>query len=398
MQEAEDFEQEGNLFEAVDKLESALRWLRQSKHPDQARRVSLKLNELCNLVAMAYLQKNSAEFCLAFLRKAQAYALDSRSHQSITFNNYACFYRTQNKLRVALKFLQQALDMLEGTRERGIADLNLNICAILSKMNRHQEAYIYSLKAVDFIQSELLNITLPFYNNVVRKADKTPNSKFTQSVSRQSVNENPENIVELKFPKPSKQRRTLFVAGQLQQQRSSSSFQINDALNGLNAHGNELTTPGARPNNAQKDENHERVSELMMVYCIALHNMAVELEYLGRWEESQFYYEKGFFMASSHFGEQSEISRSLKKVLDQAKENIQKKINEKVCKGQARRNQAANDKASMGRPKPKKKLSYSSSSEDMLLPLKDFEEAEGQAAGAASEKSSDSQKAALSRK
>ena len=51
----------------------------------------------------------------------------------------ACFYRKTNKLKLALNFLQQAIN-IENQMEYplSLADTHLNMCAVLSQLNRHK--------------------------------------------------------------------------------------------------------------------------------------------------------------------------------------------------------------------------------------------------------------------
>lgn len=67
--------------------------------------------ELCNLIAMIFLQKDKSDLCLVFLQKADALAAHQPKHLAITLNNKACYYRKTGKLRTALTCLQDALTL-----------------------------------------------------------------------------------------------------------------------------------------------------------------------------------------------------------------------------------------------------------------------------------------------
>lgn len=76
---------------------------------------------------------------LHFLKKAEILCQSSVNFKSITYNNMACFYRKTNKLKQALNFLQQAIH-IENQMEYplSLADTHLNMCAVLSQLNRHK--------------------------------------------------------------------------------------------------------------------------------------------------------------------------------------------------------------------------------------------------------------------
>ena len=68
-----------------------------------------KLCELCNLIAMIFLQKDKYDACLEFLKKGEILSQKSKTFKALTYNNLACFYRRTGKLRIALKYLEKAL-------------------------------------------------------------------------------------------------------------------------------------------------------------------------------------------------------------------------------------------------------------------------------------------------
>jgi tetratricopeptide (TPR) repeat protein len=72
---------------------------------------SEKLCEYLNLAAMIFLQKEKFDVCLDYLRKAELVAQNSLQYKSTTYNNLACYYRRTGKLRTALSYLIQALDL-----------------------------------------------------------------------------------------------------------------------------------------------------------------------------------------------------------------------------------------------------------------------------------------------
>lgn len=70
----------------------------------------------------------------------------------------ACFYRKTNKLKLALGFLQQALNIeVQLENPQSLADTHLNMCAVLSQLNRHKEALQHVLISIVLLQDEFLN-------------------------------------------------------------------------------------------------------------------------------------------------------------------------------------------------------------------------------------------------
>lgn len=60
---------------------------------------------------MIYLQKENLQLCLDYLRKAELIARNSLQLKAATYNNLACYYRRTGKIRTALTYLIQALEL-----------------------------------------------------------------------------------------------------------------------------------------------------------------------------------------------------------------------------------------------------------------------------------------------
>ena len=60
---------------------------------------------------MIHLQKERFELSLDQLRKAELVARTSLQFKSTTYNNLACYYRRTGKIRTALTYLIQALEL-----------------------------------------------------------------------------------------------------------------------------------------------------------------------------------------------------------------------------------------------------------------------------------------------
>jgi|TARA_B110000305_G_C19345536_1_gene591448 tetratricopeptide (TPR) repeat protein len=75
----------------------------------------------------------------------------------MTFNNMACYYRRIGKMRTALNFLQRALTIESRLqRPETQADTHLNICAVLSQLNKHELALNHAMSAVILLQEMML--------------------------------------------------------------------------------------------------------------------------------------------------------------------------------------------------------------------------------------------------
>lgn len=106
-----------------------------------------------NQKGMIFLNNNQFKSAFKYLRAAEKLAKiasfpDKIHHEdrlkmlALTLNNIGCYYKKLNKPKVALWYMQDSLNVEKGTNlpKSHIASTKLNICAILSRMERHQEA------------------------------------------------------------------------------------------------------------------------------------------------------------------------------------------------------------------------------------------------------------------
>jgi len=105
------------------------------------------------------------------LKKAELFSESNPRIKAITYNNFACLCRKTSKLRNALNYLEMALaleyqclndmdeDVTDGLRVSNPCEIHLNICAILSQLNKHDLALHHAMKALILIQDELLALT-----------------------------------------------------------------------------------------------------------------------------------------------------------------------------------------------------------------------------------------------
>ena len=140
---ARDWQQEGKMFEAQHALERALQLYRKQYGIDSAEvfRCSKQVADVSNSLAMQYLQQDAFAACLMLLKKAEALAGRHKPLLAITMNNLACYYRRRAQPKMALGYLQKALEIEGKCREpHKPADTHLNACAVQSQLGRHQQA------------------------------------------------------------------------------------------------------------------------------------------------------------------------------------------------------------------------------------------------------------------
>jgi hypothetical protein len=112
---------------------------------------------------MAHLQKEDFKLCNDLLKKAELFSEGNPRIKAMTYNNFACLFRKTNKLRNALSYLEMALETEytclnaqdEPVSETLIisnpSEIHLNICAILSQLNKHEMALHHAMKALVLI-------------------------------------------------------------------------------------------------------------------------------------------------------------------------------------------------------------------------------------------------------
>lgn len=116
-----------------------------------------QLCEICNILAVYYLKKEDINSALDLLKKSEELCENNELGQAMTFNNMACYYRRIGKMRTALNFLQRALTIESRLqRPETQADTHLNICAVLSSLNKHELAMNHAMSAVILLQEMML--------------------------------------------------------------------------------------------------------------------------------------------------------------------------------------------------------------------------------------------------
>lgn len=153
-------QKQGNYLEALECMERGL-VLRQhffGAESDEVWSACKTVGEMCNLLAMTYLQQEDFNMVLELLKKAEILTERDPMGRAATYNNLACYYRRQGKLHAALQYLQKALKIEAKLQNvQNPADTHINACAVLSQLGRHQSALEHAQNALILLQEELLS-------------------------------------------------------------------------------------------------------------------------------------------------------------------------------------------------------------------------------------------------
>lgn len=172
-------QQEGKYLEALECMERGL-VLRQhffGTESDHVWDACKTVGEMCNLLAMTYLQQEDFPMVLELLKKAEILSERDKRGRAVTYNNLACYYRRQGKLHNALTYLQKAAKLeqtLENVPNR--ADTHLNLCAVLSQIGRHAGALEQAQAALILLQEELFSGPLSKNQSAVDGSEKVKSS------------------------------------------------------------------------------------------------------------------------------------------------------------------------------------------------------------------------------
>merc|ERR1719473_1966936 len=115
----------------------------------------------CNKDGMDSLRKGNHKAAFEQLKCAEAVLLANQREDentnllAVTCNNLGCYYKKVGKLHGALSYLRRALKMEVElkTHEVTLAGTHLNICAILSKLEKHDKAVQHALSALELINA-----------------------------------------------------------------------------------------------------------------------------------------------------------------------------------------------------------------------------------------------------
>ncbi|KDO25916.1 hypothetical protein SPRG_08857 [Saprolegnia parasitica CBS 223.65] len=150
----------GNYTQALEVMEKGL-ILRQhffGSDSDQVRAACKTVGDLCNLLAMTFLQQENFPIVLELLKKAEILTETNPAGRAVTLNNLACYHRRLGHLQKALNHLNEAL-AIEATLldVPNRADTHLNMCAVLSQLGRHQGALEHAQSALILLHEELFS-------------------------------------------------------------------------------------------------------------------------------------------------------------------------------------------------------------------------------------------------
>lgn len=149
----EDLRKQGKNLEALELVEECLNHRKQLHGPesDEVKKSYKLLCEMCNQLAIEYLQREDFHLALDLLKRAELLCGKDEVSRVKTLNNLACYYRQAGKARVALNYLNKALGI-----PRNLAVTHLNMCAVLSQIQKHDEALSHAMQAVIILQDELI--------------------------------------------------------------------------------------------------------------------------------------------------------------------------------------------------------------------------------------------------
>lgn len=117
-----------------------------------------------NTLGMKYLKDGNTEISCKFFEKAEALTDPANLHlnpesrlvlRAVTYNNMGCFYKSMSKLHTALQYLRkaQALEARSKGKCQNPAGTHLNLCALLSQMGKHQEAFEHASMALRMLEA-----------------------------------------------------------------------------------------------------------------------------------------------------------------------------------------------------------------------------------------------------
>merc|ERR1719271_1865395 len=117
----------------------------------------------CNKEGMDFLRKGQYKQAFEQLKYAEAILVANHKEDgptsllAVTCNNLGCYYKKVGKLHAALSYLRKALNIEVSlqTDDVTVAGTHLNICAILSKLEKHDKAVQHALCALDLINKRV---------------------------------------------------------------------------------------------------------------------------------------------------------------------------------------------------------------------------------------------------
>lgn len=146
-------QKDGDYIGALEAVEEALRKRKELYGVDseQVAKTCERLCELCNLMAIQYLERQDYALSLDLLKRAELLSEKSVKSKAATYNNFACYFRRIGKLKTAVQFLDRALALQSES-----ADTHLNMCAVRSQMGKHSVAAEHAMQAIILLQEQTI--------------------------------------------------------------------------------------------------------------------------------------------------------------------------------------------------------------------------------------------------
>ncbi|CAD8189661.1 unnamed protein product [Paramecium pentaurelia] len=181
---------QGNVDRIIQQIETSIQQRVEKYGEDDQKKLTYDriLCKLLNQQALIALQVENFESSLKYLKKAELLTSSVPELKAQTFSNLACYYRKIGKTRIALSYLQQALAIeLKNEKSTQIPELYLNLCAVLSSLERHEEATQHIYLSIIMLQHELLLQFLKQNQQIDIELIKKQNSieQATQQVNSQ---------------------------------------------------------------------------------------------------------------------------------------------------------------------------------------------------------------------
>merc|ERR550537_1084084 len=111
---------------------------------------------------MEFLRQGKTQAAFEQLKYAEAVLIDHGDEAcygmlAVTCNNLGCYYKRTGKLHAALSYLRRSLKIDVGmqTDDVAIGGTHLNLCAILSKLNKHAKALQHAMCALELIGNRI---------------------------------------------------------------------------------------------------------------------------------------------------------------------------------------------------------------------------------------------------
>jgi tetratricopeptide (TPR) repeat protein len=124
-----------------------------------------KLVLTCNKEGMDHLRKGQHKQAFEQLKYAEAVLGERQGEEptnllAVTCNNLGCYYKKVGKLHAALSYLRKSLKIEVNlqTDDVTVAGTHLNICAILSKLDKHDKAAQHATCALELISNRINSV------------------------------------------------------------------------------------------------------------------------------------------------------------------------------------------------------------------------------------------------